>query len=53
MRGVGAYCARTPCQCDCHDKKHYGYWNGMCLARKHGLDYEGQPCDMCEKGDPT
>jgi len=22
-------------------------WSGMCLAGKHGLDYEGQPCDLC------
>lgn len=22
-------------------------WNGMCPAGKHGLDYEGQPCDEC------
>jgi hypothetical protein len=53
LRGIGAYCAKTPCVCSCHDKKHYGYWNGMCPARKHGLDYKGQRCDQCEKGDPT
>lgn len=50
---IGAYCARTPCRCDCHDSKHYGHWNGMCPARKHGLDFEGQRCDLCEAGDPT
>ena len=22
-------------------------WNGMCPAGKHGLDYEGQRCDLC------
>jgi hypothetical protein len=22
-------------------------WNGLCPAGKHGLDYEGQPCDRC------
>lgn len=22
-------------------------WSGKCLARKHGLDYEGQVCDLC------
>jgi hypothetical protein len=22
-------------------------WNGLCLAGKHGLDFQGQPCDMC------
>lgn len=24
-------------------------WNGLCPAGKHGLDYEGQPCDLCLK----
>lgn len=23
-------------------------WSGLCPAGKHGLDYEGQPCDLCE-----
>ena len=23
------------------------HWNGMCLANKHGLDYEEQNCDQC------
>ena len=22
-------------------------WRGMCPAGKHGLDYEGQRCDLC------
>jgi hypothetical protein len=22
-------------------------WNGLCPAGKHGLDHEGQPCDLC------
>ena len=22
-------------------------WNGMCPAAKHGLDFEGQRCDLC------
>lgn len=22
-------------------------WSGMCLAGKHGLDFEGQDCDVC------
>ena len=22
-------------------------WSGMCPAGKHGLDYEGQRCDLC------
>ena len=22
-------------------------WNGMCPAGKHGLDFEGQRCDLC------
>lgn len=22
-------------------------WNGMCPARRHGLDYQGQNCDLC------
>jgi hypothetical protein len=22
-------------------------WNGRCPAGKHGLDHEGQPCDLC------
>ena len=22
-------------------------WNGMCPAGKHGLDFQGQPCDRC------
>ena len=22
-------------------------WSGMCPAGKHGLDYEGQLCDLC------
>jgi hypothetical protein len=22
-------------------------WSGMCPTGKHGLDYEGQPCDVC------
>lgn len=25
----------------------WGTWNGLCPAGKHGLDYEGQPCDLC------
>lgn len=47
FRGVGAYCAKTPCMCKCHDRDWYGYWNGMCPARKHGLDWKGQRCDLC------
>ena len=29
-------------------------WNGMCPAGKHGLDFEGQDCDVCqhERGGP-
>jgi hypothetical protein len=23
-------------------------WNGMCPDNKHGLDYEGQRCDLCK-----
>ena len=26
-------------------------WDGMCSAKKHGLDYEGQPCDYCADED--
>lgn len=22
-------------------------WNGLCPAGKHGLDFEGQTCDLC------
>lgn len=22
-------------------------WNGLCDAGKHGLDFKGQPCDLC------
>lgn len=22
-------------------------WDGLCEAKKHGLDFEGQPCDLC------
>lgn len=22
-------------------------WDGFCASGKHGLDYEGQVCDMC------
>jgi len=22
-------------------------WSGMCPTGKHGLDYEGQKCDLC------
>lgn len=22
-------------------------WNGMCESGKHGLDFEGQTCDVC------
>jgi hypothetical protein len=47
--GVGAYRAHTPCRCACHDPEHYSYWNGLCPARKHGLDVEGQPCDLCAR----
>lgn len=24
-----------------------GPWNGMCPAGRHGLDYQGQACDVC------
>jgi hypothetical protein len=24
-------------------------WNGLCAAGRHGLDYEGQACDLCAK----
>jgi hypothetical protein len=24
-------------------------WNGLCPAGKHGLDHEGQACDLCPK----
>jgi hypothetical protein len=24
-------------------------WSGMCPAGKHGLDYQGQACDLCPK----
>jgi hypothetical protein len=24
-------------------------WNGLCPAGKHGLDFRGQPCDLCPK----
>lgn len=24
-------------------------WDGLCPAGKHGLDYAGQPCDLCRK----
>lgn len=29
-------------------------WSGLCPAGKHGLDYEGQDCDVCrhEAGGP-
>lgn len=47
FKKIGAYCAHTPCSCTCHESKHYGYWNGMCPARKHGLDYKGQTCNLC------
>ncbi len=23
------------------------WWNGLCPAGKHGLDFEGQRCDLC------
>ncbi len=23
------------------------HWNGLCPAGKHGLDFEGQRCDLC------
>lgn len=22
-------------------------WDGLCSAGKHGLDFDGQPCDLC------
>lgn len=28
-------------------------WNGLCSAGLHGLDFEGQPCDLCQPDDPT
>jgi hypothetical protein len=29
-------------------------WSGMCPTGKHGLDYEGQPCDVCaHNADPN
>lgn len=28
-------------------------WDGLCLADKHGLDYEGQPCDICDAFERT
>jgi hypothetical protein len=52
LRGIGAFCARTPCNCDCHDRRQYGHWNGMCPARKHGLDWKGQKCNLCESETP-
>lgn len=24
-------------------------WSGVCPARKHGLDFEGQRCDLCPR----
>lgn len=24
-------------------------WDGLCAAGLHGLDLEGQPCDLCAK----
>lgn len=24
-------------------------WNGLCPKGRHGLDYQGQPCDLCAK----
>ncbi len=26
-------------------------WNGMCPTGKHGLDFEGQACDVCAHDD--
>lgn len=25
----------------------HGSWSGQCPAGKHGLDFEGQDCDVC------
>lgn len=30
-----------------HQRIHQ-QWSGMCPAGLHGLDYEGQACDVCE-----
>ena len=27
--------------------RHGAQWNGLCPAGKHGLDFEGQRCDLC------
>lgn len=27
-------------------------WDGLCLAKLHGLDYAGQRCDICTKVEP-
>ena len=24
-------------------------WSGKCASGKHGLDYRGQPCDLCPR----
>lgn len=24
-------------------------WSGLCPSGRHGLDFEGQACDLCEK----
>jgi len=24
-------------------------WDGLCPAGKHGLDFQGQPCDLCPR----